>query len=472
MPIFEALKGSSNANETINYCEKEIILDPETGQQRKKCILKAGVNCDIADIREDFAETRHYFDKTDGRQAMHFVLSFHPKELPNTPDNYEKCLEIGMNLAAQIGKGHESGCFVHSDQEHLHCHIVTNSVNYENGRKFHMEKNKDLVLFRHISDQICKEHGIEPLESYKGEHVQEKNAEKRIKARGGITWKDEIREAISYAKERATNLEQYKELLAEKGVEIYQRGEKTTGYIHIARRDAGEKLFKLRDRNKALDDGYHLEDIIKSMARNKRIQQVNGSGTKEKTLSDLGANKQQKSIPMDIPSIQDISTNAFEETVQNAQEKKAAIKDSTAAELKNTKDEAQRIEIKRAEKFKLQQAELDKQIELRNQDFAEEMFQLLRKNFPNSTSKELEKTPKETSFYFGGATKKLYKVSYELDFQGISISRKTDTGIYEEQSFTPIQDATSRKKVTSEIQTIAKKQDEIYRRNTQIQRTF
>ncbi|WP_206631375.1 relaxase/mobilization nuclease domain-containing protein, partial [Mesorhizobium sp. M7A.F.Ca.MR.362.00.0.0] len=205
----------------IHYCEKEIILDPETGQHRNKCILKAGVNCDIADIREDFAETRHYFDKTDGRQAMHFVLSFHPNELPNTPDNYEKCLEIGMNLAAQISKGHESGCFVHSDQEHLHCHIVTNSVNYENGRKFHMEKNKDLVLFRHISDQICKEYGIEPLESYKGEHVQEKNAEKRIKARGGVTWKDEIREAISYAKERANNIENYKELLAEKGIEMY-----------------------------------------------------------------------------------------------------------------------------------------------------------------------------------------------------------------------------------------------------------
>ncbi|MFP7474647.1 hypothetical protein SFC55_27050, partial [Niallia taxi] len=102
----------------------------------------------------------------------------------------------------------------------------------------------------------------------------------------------------------------------------------------------------------------------------------------------------------------------------------------------------------------------------------EEMFQLLRKNFPNSTSKELEKTPKETSFYFGGATKKLYKVSYELDFKGISISRKTDTGTYEEQAFTPIQDATSRKKVISEIQTVAKKQDEMYRQNTQFQRTL
>lgn len=470
MPIFEALKGSSNANETIHYCEKEIILDPETGQHRNKCILKAGVNCDIADIREDFAETRHYFDKTDGRQAMHFVLSFHPNELPNTPDNYEKCLEIGMNLAAQIGKGHESGCFVHSDQEHLHCHIVTNSVNYENGRKFHMEKNKDLVLFRHISDQICKEYGIEPLESYKGEHVQEKNAEKRIKARGGVTWKDEIREAISYAKERANNIENYKELLAEKGIEMYQRGEKTTGYIHIARRDAGEKLFKLRDRNKALDGGYHLEDVMKTIVRNKTMQSKGYS--KEKTLSDRSENKQQKNVPMDIPSIPHMSNNTFEETVQNAQNKKSAIKNTTAAELKNAQDEAQRVEIKKAEEMKLQQAELDKQIELKNQAFTEEMFKLLRDNFPRSTSKELEKTPRETSFYFGGATKKLYKVSYEPDYKGISISRKNNSGTYEEQSFTSIQDETSRKEATAEIQNVAKKQDVIYRQQTQSQLNF
>ncbi|WP_164899064.1 hypothetical protein, partial [Mesorhizobium sp. M7A.F.Ca.MR.362.00.0.0] len=141
-------------------------------------------------------------------------------------------------------------------------------------------------------------------------------------------------------------------------------------------------------------------------------------------------------------------------------------------ELKNAQDEAQRVEIKKAEEMKLQQAELDKQIELKNQAFTEEMFKLLRDNFPRSTSKELEKTPRETSFYFGGATKKLYKVSYEPDYKGISISRKNNSGTYEEQSFTSIQDETSRKEATAEIQNVAKKQDVIYRQQTQSQLNF
>ncbi|WP_206631372.1 hypothetical protein, partial [Mesorhizobium sp. M7A.F.Ca.MR.362.00.0.0] len=90
----------------------------------------------------------------------------------------------------------------------------------------------------------------------------------------------------------------------------YQRGEKTTGYIHIARRDAGEKLFKLRDRNKALDGGYHLEDVMKTIVRNKTMQSKGYS--KEKTLSDRSENKQQKNVPMDIPSIPHMSNNTFE----------------------------------------------------------------------------------------------------------------------------------------------------------------
>lgn len=176
---------------------------------------------------------------------MHFVLSFDPKELPNTPDNQEKCLEIRMDLASRIAKEYESGCFVHADQNHLHCHIVTNSVNYETGRKFHMKKGQDLVLFRNISDQVCKEHGIEPLDAYKGENVREKNAQKRIKSCGTKTWKDEIREAIGYAKERATNMDSYKKLLAEKSVEMYERSENTKGYIHIGQRDSGAKALRV-----------------------------------------------------------------------------------------------------------------------------------------------------------------------------------------------------------------------------------
>lgn len=459
MPIFEALKGSSNANETFAYCEKEMIINPETGKEVNKCVLKAGVNCDIAYIRDDFAETRNHFNKDGGRQAMHFVLSFHPKELPNTPENQEKCLEVGMDLASRIGKGHESGCFVHADHDHLHCHIVTNSVNYETGRKYQMKKDQDLVLFRNISDQVCKEHGIEPLEPFKGETVHEKSTEKRIKARGGSTWKGEIRDAISYAKERATDMDSYKKLLAEKGVEMYSRGENTKGYIHVSRRDAGEKSFSLRDRNKALDGGYHLDDVMQAIKDN--------NNTKK---SSLAPKQNAAAAAPSVPPLPHVGNDGFKETIENAQEKKAEIKETTVRDLKAAEDESKRQEIKKREQIKLEQAEIEKQIELKNQAEIEAMFRMLQKAFQRTTHKTLENNQKEISMYMGGYTRKLYKVSYSKEQGYISVLKKDSESNYQEQSRTSVTDSDSIKAAAQDIQQLAATNEKIARANNQLQR--
>lgn len=472
MPIFEALKGSSNANETLAYCEKEMIINPETGKEINKCVLKAGVNCDIAYIRDDFAETRNHFNKDGGRQAMHFVLSFHPKELPNTPENQEKCLEIGMDLASRIGKGHESGCFVHADHDHLHCHIVTNSVHYETGRKFQMKKDQDLALFRNISDQVCKEHGIEPLEAYKGENVREKNAEKRIKARGIKPWKEEIREAIGYAKERATDMESYKKLLAEKGVEMYSRGEKTKGYIHIGARDAGEKTFSIRDRNKALDGGYHLDDVMKTIENNKlqRKQQTLQEAPGERVKKGSAAPKQTAAAAPSFPSLPNVGNDGFKETVENAQEKKAQIKETTVRDLKAAEDESKRQEIKKREQIKLEQAELEKQIELKNQAEIEAMYRMLQKTFPRTTHKAIENNSKEINMYMGGYTRKLYKVRYSKEHGHISVLKKDSESNYQEQSRSSVTDSDSIKAAAQDIQQLAATNEKIAHANNQLQR--
>ena len=444
MSIFEALKGSKSANKTLDYCESEYIIDPETGEKKEKCILKSGVNCDIADIREDFAETRNHFNKNEGRQAMHFVLSFHPNELPNTTNNQEKCLEIGMELANRIGQGHESGCFIHADQEHLHCHIVLNSVNYETGKKFQMKKDQDLVLFRNISDQVCKEYAIEPLEAYKGENVREKNAEKRIKERGGKTWKDDVREAINYAKQRATDMDSYKELLAEKGIEMFERSQNTKGYIHIAQRDSGAKTYKLRDRNKALDGGYHLEDIMKAFEKNMQLQKTLQEPTersKKDPTSFISKQPKSTTVVPSIPSIPNVSNDGFDETIQNTRDKKAAIKEKTSTNLKAADDEAKRLEIKKNEQIQLEQAEIDKQIELKKQAEIEEMYRLFTKMFPRSTYKTIENNEEEINLYLGGSTRKRYKISYEKEFNVISINEKNNNGSYQEKSVQILKDS-------------------------------
>ncbi len=457
MPVFKALKGSSSANATIAYCEKGEVMDKGTGKKANKCVLKAGYNCDIVDIREEFAETRNRFNKDGGRQAMHFVLSFDPKELPNTPENQEKCLEIGLALAEKISKGHETGCYVHADQDHLHCHFVTNAVHYESGNKFQMKKMADLVAFRAISDQVCKEYGIEPLKEYQGAHIQEKDAEKRIKVRGSVPWKEEVKDAIKYAKASAVDMESYKELLAEKGVEMYERGEQTKGYIHVDQRESGAKSYKLRDKNKALDGGLHLEDVQKAFVINRQLQNAQ---PKMKPQAQKSGERTSAIAPPTRSPIQSISkTNNFDETIKNLQDKKSEIKATSGQKLKDAQDEVKRAEIKRNEQIKLEQAEREKEMELRKQNEVEELYRSLQKMFPRSTHKDIDHTQNEMSMYFGGATKRLYKVTYTKAQDTLAAFKEDRDGNYSEQV---IESTTNKRAAFQDIEKTADSQENIH----------
>lgn len=389
MPILKVIGGTRDVNATLDYCMKDTVtvVDKEAGTQQEvnKCVLKAGINCDINDIHSDFQETRDFFDKNDGRQGLHLTNSFSPNELnPALLSDQEKCLEITIELAEKIAKGHEVGVFVHIDRGHLHGHMVINSVNYETGFKYHMEKNKDLVIIRNQFDQICRNNGVQPLEAYQGQDLAEKSAEKRIKERGKTPWKQEVRDAIGYAKENAHSFEQYKELLLEKGIEYYERGEKTKGYVHLATQETGNPKCKIRERNKSLDGGYHLEDVMKQIEVNKQGSTVSKEEkqpeVRETVKTPVNANNS-PSVSIPVPK-----SDNFEETIKDNQDKKTDIKENASQQLQEAEDEVERVAIKKKEEIELEQADVDKEIKLKDDQFYQEMLLLFR-NIEGSSSR-------------------------------------------------------------------------------------
>lgn len=448
MPVFEVFGGTRNVNSTLDYCENEKVTNSKK-QEVNKCALKAGVNCDIADIRSDFEETRNYFNKTGGRQGVHCGLAFSQKELPNTLENQQKCLEIGMAVVEKIAPGHEAGVYVHVDRNHLHCHMVLNSVNFQTGMKYHMEKDKDLVILRNLSDQVVKAHGIEPLEAYKGVERAEKSVEKRIKQRGGVTWKSEVVEAVKYAKENALSEDHFKELLAEKGVERYQRGEKSFGYEHVGQREAGKTKFRMRDSNKALE-GNHYSDVLKQI-------QLNQNKQKEAPAPEKGSERLktiQPSAPsVSLPPVED----EFEETIEQNQAKKADIRAHTAHQLEEADSEEKRAEIKEKEAFELQQAEIEKEIRLKETEFYD-FFRKMQTKLPYTTFPDVEENGRDTHFYFGGGTRKQYRVSFEREFDCISLSKQDNEG-YKEQDVAFLQDRKDVERIQERISKQAVQQE-------------
>jgi hypothetical protein len=204
---------TGSANRLISYAEK-------------KAVEREGVDCNPEYAKSQFATTRELYGKTDGIQAHHVIQSFKPGEI--TPDQANK---VGLELAKKLGKGHECVVYTHADKEHIHNHIVINSVNYENGKKLHLHGQQAIDKVRGLSDELCKERGLSVVKEPTSK-VRYTLAEQGILERGETSWKDELRQAIDYEKAHSKSYEDFKNNLTEKyGIKVKERG-KHISYKH------------------------------------------------------------------------------------------------------------------------------------------------------------------------------------------------------------------------------------------------
>ena len=115
------------------------------------------------DVYQAFLEEKRIWKKDSGRMYAHNIISFHRDEKV-TP---EECMEMGRRFCDQFFSGHQSLIAVHQDRDHLHIHIVTNTVSYIDGRKLHQSR-ADLEKQKVFTNQLCVERGLSIAE--KGKH--------------------------------------------------------------------------------------------------------------------------------------------------------------------------------------------------------------------------------------------------------------------------------------------------------------
>lgn len=115
------------------------------------------------DIYQTWLKEKRLWNKDSGRMYAHNIISFHKDEqiLPR------QVFEIGQEFADHFFSRHQYLIGVHQDKDHLHCHIVTNSVSYIDGHKLHQTK-KDLKRQKEYTNHLCLERGLTVAE--KGHH--------------------------------------------------------------------------------------------------------------------------------------------------------------------------------------------------------------------------------------------------------------------------------------------------------------
>lgn len=247
------------ANKLISYAEK-------------RAVVRDGVECSADFAKIQFKATREMWGKTDGIQAHHVIQSFKPNEI--TP---EKANEIGAELAKKIAPGFEVAVYTHADKDHIHNHIVINSVNPETGKKYHAHGKEELFKIRAASDELCLENDLSVVKEHDSP-VRYTLAEKALLEKGEISWKDEVRQAIDQSKNEVFSLPDLEKSLKDNfDIEMKLRGD-TISFKH-----PDQKRFI---RGKSLGFNYEREGLEHEF--NRQIERERGTAKPEKLIKRNG----------------------------------------------------------------------------------------------------------------------------------------------------------------------------------------
>ena len=172
MAVNKTINKRTNTHGAMRNCIEYVLRQDKTG---KLLTYITGpychdeINYDL--VYRTFLEEKKMWNKDTGRMYVHNIISWHKDEQITS----EQALEFGKEFAEKWFSGFQTLVAVHKDKEHIHCHLVTNSVSYEDGRKLHNTK-KDLERMKQFTNQMCRERGLTVAE--KGKHFDGSQIEK------------------------------------------------------------------------------------------------------------------------------------------------------------------------------------------------------------------------------------------------------------------------------------------------------
>ena len=184
------------------------------GDKTQEQILTARLNCDPGHECRQMLETKRAVGKEGGVQYYHLIQSFQPGEV--TP---ELALEIAREFAEEHLPGYQTVIGIHVDKEHIHAHILFNSVNADTGEKYHSNAQSYYRQIRVISDRLCRERGLSVL--LQGKPTQAVSyIEWLRRSRGQPTFRSMLEEDLRTAIADANDLGHFFLLMEHMGYEI------------------------------------------------------------------------------------------------------------------------------------------------------------------------------------------------------------------------------------------------------------
>ena len=151
MAINKTVNKSSKSHGAMRNCIEYVLREQKTTDGYVYMTGPAPDTLTWDSVYNAFLEEKKIWNKDNGRMYSHNIISFHKDEAIT----HEEALDFGKAFAEEWFPGNQTLIAVHQDKDHVHIHLVTNTVSYETGRKLHNTR-KDLQQMKDFTNEMCK----------------------------------------------------------------------------------------------------------------------------------------------------------------------------------------------------------------------------------------------------------------------------------------------------------------------------
>ena len=186
----------------------EYIQNPD---KTEECVLVGSINCLPDTAFEQMEETKNVFHKTGKRQGYHVIISFSSEEKVTA----EQAMYVLEHFAKDVlGNDYEAVYAVHTDREHMHGHLIWNSVSMTTGKKYNSPKGNWKNHLQPITNKYCDELGLSIMPAEYSRNAKNISRDKWEKE---MSMKDIILRDAKMCAYAAGNVEHFKYLMKRLG---------------------------------------------------------------------------------------------------------------------------------------------------------------------------------------------------------------------------------------------------------------
>ena len=222
MPIIHFINSKAQTAGGMKNVLAYVTRTEKTKSEDKQYVT--ALNCSAPTAYAEMLATKNAYHKNSGRMYYHLVQSF-PKGDGTPP---ELAHQIAVELAEKAFEKYECVVATHIDREHIHSHIVFNSVSFEDGRKYHSNGNTVQELMD-LSDEICMKYGVAVLDRQQQKQKDVLSDREYRSAVRGESWKFQLMNAVTEVMKHAKSRKQFVFMMKQLGYNV--RWEDSRKYI-------------------------------------------------------------------------------------------------------------------------------------------------------------------------------------------------------------------------------------------------